>query len=218
MSDSISSQATFPYTEDLAFIFGVLFGDADLSKKENTYQFRFKSIDIDFIESVKKKLFVITGKKAGVYSYEDRTRYGKKKLFNLILSHKNFVTWLNLVTLEKTLIPQFVFDADNRCKLEFLRGLMDSDGWISKSKKGYFQIGFAKTKEDIVEAVILLATKLGIRTGKVSQKLYPSGKYLFSVLFKNQNFICPFSIIRKQKRFRDYVRSTLEGKDIVQSS
>ena len=66
---------------------------------------------------------------------------------------------------EKT-IPDWIFKLPKEQKLAFIRGLLDSDGWVDK--KGFAH--FASASKELIEKLKLLLESLGFVTSKIHQR------------------------------------------------
>lgn len=204
-----------PLTKELSYILGVLFGDGNLinNSLNRTYQFRLTSIDLDFIDEINRCIKLLTGKNGRIYQDSKRGSIGKKDKKLLVVCSKELVEYLEQITLGVKVIPNFILEDRGDYIKEFTAGLFDSDGWISKSKKGYYQLGIAKTKT-YLDDLMLVLVRIGIRwSRKVKSPSGISKKDLISYNVKITDFIKKgfyFKIIRKQKRLNDYKLNILE--------
>ena len=197
----------FPLDNNLAYLIGVFLGDGHFWKDQ---QMRLRSIDKEFVEKVNDVILAITGRKGNISTRKELSSWGKQPQWNLIYCDRKLSSYLLHITINKTEIPDDIFSASFDYKIWFIRGLLDSDGWISKGNNNRYQIGFAKMEENVVKGLVKIATSVGLRIGKISKKIYPSGKIMNTIIFSKPN-INLFTINRKQKRFRDYRRNILKG-------
>lgn len=101
-------------------------------------------------------------------------------------------------------IPERYMRASVSDRLELLRGIMDTDGYIEKNR-AYLTM----SRKDLVEQIRELAASLGMRVSKISSKkpfytkddgtkVYCKTAYTFH-LFTD---VCPFHLERKAKEFK----------------
>ena len=164
------AQADFFDQKSKAYLFGVYLGDGCCSKsRDSGYNFSLTSADKDVVENVmhivnkilqkNRQLKIKMPNKTELYFF----RAYDKQLFQMLTSE----------TESKSKLPKFVMDSEQIIKIEFIAGLMDTDGYIStgKNKFGYqrFSLGFINSGKWINEFILLLET-LGVKVGKKTLK------------------------------------------------
>jgi hypothetical protein len=107
-------------------------------------------------------------------------------------------------------VPEEYFFASPSQRLELLRGLMDSDGWICK-RNG--RCGFSNTNRRLVDAVEMLCNSLGIKSRtrqnrKKHERFLPSWTVYFMTTKK------VFRLPRKSERLPQRVRSDCRNRYI----
>ena len=202
-----SEQFWFP----LAYFFGAWLGDG--WKTWNPYS-RHYTVGIKCMdkEIVTKCFMDVTShfndlKDPGVY--EEITPSGTK-LFKIVFFSKVFTDFVSKATSYKTEMPSFLWDAPKEVRLDFLAGLMDTDGSIlkqknSKCKDGFFyRLTFSGTK-GFVKQFPDLCRVIGIKlTGAQEEKhsnVNHATRMIYSIslpsaLANGFKFYCE----RKQKR------------------
>lgn len=190
----------------LAYIAGVYLGDGWMGrlKKYNRWDFRLNTIDNDFAEATAKAMFELTGRKPKIHIYpvsksskpNHSITFGCKDLFFLIDA-----------TAYKTCIPDFVKKANREEKLEFVAGIMDSEGYVAKRQKdNALTLGLKATGNWMYEFQALMQS-LGVQVGKIGKELLPSGKTAIRFHFNILSWIksgCYFNISRKQNRINKW--------------
>jgi intein-encoded DNA endonuclease-like protein len=200
-------------SEDLAYIIGARLGDGYTYEDGDNYVIRLRAKDKEFVEDFGRRLANVLGrepirprKDAGKYIAEAKS----KTLYKLLRKP---------VDLKR--IKKYVEHCP-KCTAAFLRGLFDSEGYVSKN--GYIYL-YNTNYEVLVYAQRLLRKRFGIeatgpwpavqkgtimrdpRTGK-QYKTKKDCYYIYigaESLPKFYRYI-GFTIQRKQKRLEDYLR------------
>ena len=162
-------------TNESCYVAGVLAGDGSISDKQHTLNLSLMASDIDLIQKVKfllqfdGLLFVregINNAMAGIrVCHAQKLSSDLMNNFN-ITSNKTF-----------TLMPPNIFQESQI--QHFIRGILDSDGFIMRSKYGYktngYTIGFCGTKslmEWISNNIRRYVSRAGIGTVKPSKNIF----------------------------------------------
>ena len=182
----------------LAYLLGVTLGDGCLYYGKNVYQFSVVSEDLDLCEkcqSICLSLFNKSGTIKPIYKNNHLSYY------KLVVCSKKIVDYLHDLTKGKTILPEI----DD---LDLIRGLMDTDGWISEvhAKDGYirYRVGF-KNIAHWTPYFHALLQKNGVKVGKLSYRaVYRYKKrnqdvYVFSINTKDYCNKVGFGIHRKQE-------------------
>jgi len=206
----------FSLTKELAYLIGVYLGDGNVNiyirkdGKGKNYIFRLNVIDKDFIEETKKCLNKIFPNR--------NVRIYKNDKYLLHFTDKNLCEFLRAITFSKKIIPEFIKEADREIRLSFLAGLLDSEGWVQKSKRkdsrigGQIQIGICNT-ELWIDEVAKMFQRLGVKVGKKQieiprkNNIIQGKKPKIRYILQTNSFLksgCYFTIKRKQSRLRDY--------------
>jgi len=213
--DPIKDKTILPKetTEEFCQLVGYILGDGSISidKKSSRLQL-CPANDIEEV-SAYSSLF------SKVFSYQLRTYKGTNNLS--CCSFK--VCWL-LSTLglhkraTKKTLPDWIFTLPKKQKLAFIRGYLDSDGWVDKEGRAYF----SSSSKILIEKLKLLLDSLGFTTShiyykrnknlwKISKKKYSNQ---WSIGFSNpqqvlkeigtEKSLYKKRLKRKQKRRRTY--------------
>ena len=197
-------------TLELAYVEGVSMGDG---YNCNMHGFGVSSIDKDFIDKIDRSLQTFVPDNVPIHRYcnmGDETSTGNQ-IHRLGVYNMNLAEYLNKVTDNKHKIPDDIMNGSYEIKKEFLRGMMDSEGWITKKKRknGYvFQISFGVTSLWCYDVKKLFGD-LDMKTGKMHIYKFENKKlkdqYVFSInLFDYYNYGMGFSIGWKQARLDSY--------------
>ena len=203
----------------LSYVLGVYFGDACIdtawTNKDGTERkrIRLRVIDKDFIAAFSEAFQTAFPNTQTTIWYDEKIgkkgRFGKQPM-HCVSAMDGVPEYIESITGKRTIIPNLVYQSDDSL-IQFIIGLLDSEGWVAILKqdlgKFYLQIGLATTSEMVYEVKKIL-NKLGIKTGKVLTKKYPSGKILKTILFNTQSFVesnLYFNIRRKQKRIEAFL-------------
>ncbi len=118
---------------------------------------------------------------------------------------------------KKSRLPTF---PDLECKRSFIRGLMDSDGWISKRRNGKYikyEVGF-KNSSLLSPSIYNLMLELGLSCNKLvftegiasyrNGKQYEKSRAQWSWTITPRNYITTvgFSIARKQLLCQEFLK------------
>lgn len=199
---------------DLAYIFGVYIGDGciwDNGKGLNV--FGLEAIDKDFVQYTAKCLRNLTGKRCRVRSrkYEE-----KQDTWRVQVSHQDLINKLFHDTHAKTHIPKIILNAPNVLKRAFVAGVLDSEGYVSMSKRHTYnnydvfdmQIGVCACDCWLYELHKMLQD-MGVQVGSVVRSDTSSGRIALRFIVNKRSFIqnkLYFRVARKQDRI-DYYKS-----------
>lgn len=172
---------------------GLILGDGDINKNGMAH---ITSMDQEILDEFDGNVFAQKDNKSYI-----KTCRGLSKAFrDLGLAHKRS---------NEKFIPEEYLLGSVEQRIELLRGLMDTDGYISayKTKKGYSAIrcGLSSSSEMLARDIQTLVKSLG---GKCSIRTYDErGKFVFKGREVNRNFLTytlnirtpfnPFKIKRK---------------------
>jgi intein-encoded DNA endonuclease-like protein len=202
-------------SEDLGYVIGVRLGDGYTREKNHDYIIGLKANDKEFVEEFGRRLGNVLGRRPiGPRFRKDIGGYfaeaSSKTLYELLRKP---------VDLKR--IRKYV-EHCKKCAAAFLRGLFDSEGYVSK--EGYIYL-HNTNYEVLVYAQKLLRKRFGIestgpwphvqkgttihdhRTGK----LYKTNADCYYIYIPTESLLkfyryVGFTIRRKQKRLEDYLR------------
>lgn len=139
-----------------AFILGVVLGDGCLTSREEIGDFT-----IEFDQKNKEWLEILSKKFENCFQKETKVRPTSKGFFRLrIHSKKIFGELQNKIKQ----FPENLSEADKNCKINFLRGMFDSEGSADKNK---FRVRICSKDDKIINACKILLNELKIKTGKL---------------------------------------------------
>jgi len=218
-------------SKELAYLFGVYLTDGSISNYSDKYaeysNFSLKAIDRDFVEFTLeciKKFNPLCN--ANVYISQPRDRHwpdGRiskcQKQYCLGVGFTKFKDFFESQTGKKHHIPLLIWDASLIIRKWFIAGIMDGDGWISKTeRKNYksywngkygryqYRIGVGKAKYGWIHEFKTLLEKIGVKTLKTEIRLdkhrkIPMARFGINInSFVNNGLF--FTIKRKQDRVK----------------
>jgi len=199
------SRQDYTLTKEVAYLFGVYLTDGSISD----CNFNLQVIDKDFVEFTLdcwKKLVPTT--KAYVRKRCDKTSWNKQDRYIIKLGIGEFAEWFKQQTNNKHHLPLFIWDANEGIKKWFIAGIMDGDGWISKTKrptgdKFQYRIGIGGVEEGWIHEFRELLNSLHIKCNKVERVLTKNGKWFCRFGIKPKDFFDAklfFTIKRKKDR------------------
>jgi hypothetical protein len=231
--ESISSKNL---SKELAYLLGVYLTDGSIthpSDKWATYSsFSLKTIDREFAEfSLECFKKIKPDCKANVFIQQPITRYwndgrvSKTQIQYCIgigITHTQIDIFFETQTNKKHHIPFVIWDAPLVIKKWFIAGVMDGNGWISKTERkqypnpGIFQyrIGICGISEGWIYEFEKLLQQMGVKTCKIMiDKKLPRNIPIASFSIKTESFISHglfFTIQRKQKRIKEYILKNVQ--------
>lgn len=174
--ESISSENL---NKELAYLFGVYLTDGSISNTES-YTFSLKAIDRDFVENTLNAYKSINPScVANVYIQHPRTRYwedgriSKTQIqYCINVGFAGFGQFFKDQTGDKHHIPFLLWKSPQYIQRWFIAGVMDGDGWISKTERrhcpGTFQyrIGVGGVTGSWIWEFEKLLQQMGVKTLK----------------------------------------------------
>jgi len=209
--------------EEVSYLLGVYFGDghvAYVKTPKYSYQLSIVSEDEDLC-LICKNIIYEEFDKVGATKNVNNSYYKLivcskevcEFVLDLMCSNKNYYEATRYE--KKAIIPDV-------CLKEFIKGAMDSDGWISKRKNGKYtkyEIGFKNTSI-LSQDLRIMMTKCGIQCNKLTQKKKSykcrDCKPFWSWTINTKNYIekIGFRINRKQKLCSEYMEYINDKKNI----
>ena len=199
--------------KQLSYLLGVYLSDGCVAKhkeRKDWRRFSMECIDKDFAGKTQDCINHLTGEKKTIVEYI-YPKFPKRIFYRASSSNQNLCFWLEEKTELKTRIPIRIFESEIELKREFLAGLLDGDGWVSKRKdRNAVSIGFA-IKDNWIWQVRYLLQKLGVETSDIKIMNQKSGHPVNFFIIKSKSFIknkLYFSIKRKQERIQNFIYSS----------
>lgn len=188
-------------TKHLAYLLGVYLGDGHIGKAQKARgmkRFRLNTIDSDFAEVTATALESINGFRPAINVHP--VSKSSKPNHAISASGKNLI-WMIAATENKSKIPSCVWKLDREAKLAFISGVMDSEGYASKSRNK-LTVGL-KACDSWINDFHRLMQSIGVIIGKIGEEVLPSGKTAKRFHFNVRSWIdagCYFNIKRKENR------------------
>ena len=170
-------------TEYKAYFLGLLFADGNVFKKQITLELNFK--DIEILQKLKEELNC-----SNKISYRKRTNTEMSSI--RIISEKmcEDLSKYNIVP-NKTYVSKHLPKVPEEYKKDFLRGLIDGDGWITFSKNGQPHVGFVNYNYNICKEFQEQCNSL--ITAKNKSKITTKGK-------NTHHYVCQFQSKEQTKQ------------------
>ena len=172
-------------SKEFAYLIGVYLTDASISE----CNFNLQVIDKDFIERVLEywKIF-IPKTKAYLRMRSDKNSWNKQDRYVIKLGIGEYATFLKTITSNKHHRPLQIIKAEPHIQRWFIAGIMDGDGWISKTKRNnspqfQYRIGIGGVENGWIYEFRELLTKLDVTCLKIER-----------ILTKNNTLFCRFNI------------------------
>lgn len=199
-----------------AYLVGTYLGDGCVThqwtrdRKKRTC-FRLNTIDKDFAEAAIDALRDHT-KMAVCYSVHSVSKSSKPN-HSVWCGDVALCDRLVIETEAKEKLPDWIWNADHDKKLEFIAGLMDSEGFASLNSKGQLYIGFKSCDVWFYDFVRLL-NSVGINVGRIGieKPLKPGYKTPQRFTVRRQSWFdsgAYFKIHRKQGRIEKWASDQL---------
>ncbi len=198
-----------------AYILGVIFGDGCFNRwKGKCLGISLLVKDKDFAEYF-YKIAKEDGHNPKFYKIKCKKRKIKLNIINSTLFYKVNINnrkvakeYFKIVNKRKN-IPKEIFNSSIECKKQFIKGVIDSEGWIGKHKRkdlkrGYnYSMGFG-VKDNFVYGLNKLFKEVGIKVNKVLFNKTTEIKYFHINMWSYYDSKIGFSIKRKQDRLDDF--------------
>lgn len=203
--------------KSFAYILGVYLGDGAVTTwrqagKTDRLMFRLNTIDEDFALATKAALQRLSGYTVSLCCHAVAKSH--KPNWALALGDKSLCERLVDETEKKRLIPAYVFKWPRELKLQFISGLMDSEGFVAANRNHTgrrFYMGF-KSCDLWVRDFVRILHSVGIEIGKigVEKPLKEGYKTPMRFTIKMQSWLdsgARFNIARKQSRVDEWAAS-----------
>lgn len=204
--------------KSFAYILGVFLGDGSVTTwrqdgKSDRLMFRLNTIDEDFSNATKAALEKLSTFKVTQFCHP--VSKSSKPNWALALGDRALCERLLSDTKKKQIIPPYVFEWSKDLKLQFIIGLMDSEGFVAANSNHTgrrFYMGF-KSCDVWVPDFTRLLKSVGIEIGKIGIEKPRFSGYKTPTRFaiKMQSWIdsgAKFNIARKQKRVDEWAATT----------
>lgn len=156
------------YDKEKAYLLGIYLGDGCCHKSKG-YGFCIISGDKDVIEKAKIISNGITKKDCQLQEIMPN----KTKLYRFRTYSKELFNFLTSETENKSKIPEAIINSNKEIILEFVAGLMDTDGYISSGINSFgcqrYSLGFVNSAQWI-DGFIMILRNFGIKVGKKTLK------------------------------------------------
>ena len=198
------------YVPHVAYTLGALFGDGSVksgaipSRESGIYhRVCMSNMDFDCIEIVRDQINALFKSSYKEYTYRNPNN---TRMIGLAINNTLVYEFFHYFVREKLFIPDEIFRATREDRIEFIAGLFDTDGTISKSGC-YYRVGIASRHRTFIEDTSRLLKKLGVGVGKITAQISGFGTTIFFMRPNIRSFIdagCYFRITRKRSRILEY--------------
>lgn len=180
---NIKLHPNLDFSENLAYILGVLKGDGWVSKNNWNYRIGLSTTETNFVESFAQSLKQIGLKPAiNLRKFPDPNH---RNQHCLEANSKEFYDWYKSLSLNDIRI---LINENTEYAIAFLRGFYESEGNISKASKNSYRLAIYNSDKELIEFVKQLIENLKIPTSLYSTKR--NGKkreYTIRILGRTQN-------------------------------
>ena len=211
---SRKDNSEFPWSV-LAYFFGAWLGDGWYSWNpyKRIYSIGIKCMDSEIVSRCRNdSLECITD--LNPHMSTEMTPKGTK-LYKTMWYNKTFTGFVIMTTAAKTMIPEFIWEADKQTKLTFLAGLMDTDGSILKQKNEscrdnfFYRTTFSGTKGFVWQIPDLLRMlNIKLIGNQLEEHLNPRHAKRLIISISLPSLIDSgfrFTCYRKQERLNDAI-------------
>lgn len=192
--------------KELAYITGVYLTDGSLSGKN----FQLQVIDKDFAERTLEYLKIfVPGTKAYLRRREELTGWNKSPRYIIKVGINSLADWLIWQTNNKHHIPTGILAGNDGIKKWFIAGIMDGDGFITKTARPYnptsfqYRIGIGGVEEGWIHEFRQMLCDIGVKCNKIERFTTKNGRWFCRFTVNPQSFFDAklfFTIERKRKR------------------
>lgn len=151
-------------SKEFAYLIGVYLTDGSITRSG----FQLQVIDKDFAERVLEywKLF-IPNTKAYIRTRNDNSSWNKQMRYIIAVGIGQYALYLKTITKNKQHIPLQIIRSTPDIQKWFIAGVMDGDGWISKTKRNdspqfQYRIGIGGLENEWIYEFRELLIKLGV--------------------------------------------------------
>jgi len=203
------SRQDYTLNRETAYLFGVYLTDGSITD----CNFNLQAIDRDFVERALSCLQKIRpDSKSYLRIRHDTGSWNKSPRFVIKVGLGDYARWFKSQTNFKHHLPTVIWSANDGLKRWFIAGVMDGDGWISKTKRvgeNYkydcfqYRIGIGGVEEGWIYEFRELLNSLGVKCNKVERALTDNKKMFCRFGINPKSFFDAklfFTIKRKQDR------------------
>lgn len=179
------SRQDYVFTKEIAYLLGVYLTDASITD----CNFNLQVIDKDFAERTLEYLKQISpNTKAYLRKRTDTTSWNKQPRFVIKVGIGSHADFFRNQTNSKHHIPMSIWSQNDGIKRWFIAGVMDGDGWISKTKRSnseqfQYRIGIGGVEDGWINEFRDLLSSLHVKCNKIER-----------FMTKNNRFFCRFNV------------------------
>ena len=204
MNLKIISRQDFALTKDLAYLFGVYLTDGSIT----ACNFDLQAIDKDFVENTLNLWRKLIPTEAALRERVDMGGWNKQKRYVIKVGIGKYADWFRNETISKHHLPYGIWDVQDGVKKSLIAGIMDGDGWISKTKREnspqfQYRIGIGGVEEGWIHEFRELLISVGVKCNKIERVLTKNGKWFCRFNVNPKSFFDAklyFTIKRKVER------------------
>lgn len=199
------SRQDYTLNKELAYLLGVFLTDGSITGKN----FQLQVIDKDFIERTFNYLKHINPiSKTKIRERKDTNGWNKSIRYVIKINIGEYAEWFKEITNNKHHIPFNIWKANEGIKKWFIAGVMDGDGWISKTKRAnsdkfQFRIGIGGVEDGWIYEFRELLNSLSVKCNKIERLQTKYGKWFCRFNINPKSFFDKnlfFTIKRKVDR------------------
>lgn len=199
------SRQDFTLNKELSYLLGVYLSDGSITG----CNFNLQVVDKDFAENtlsfIKK---IIPSCVSVLRKRDDNISWNKNRRYVVKAGLGDYAKWFKQQTNEKHHIPLCIWKAPDVLKRWFVAGIMDGDGWISKTKRQdslqyQYRIGIGGVEDGWINEFRELLGQMHVKCNKMERFLTKNGKVFCRFHMKPKTFFNAklfFTVTRKQDR------------------
>lgn len=185
MNSEIISRQDYTLTKEIAYLLGVYLTDGSITDKN----FQLQAIDRDFVELTLNCLRTIRPESTAIIrERNEKTGWNKSIRYIIKVGMGEYAQWFEWITNKKHHLPFIIWKSNDGIKRWFIAGIMDGDGWISKTERKnspqfQYRLGIGGVEDGWIYEFRELLNSFNVKCNKVER-----------VLTKNNRWFCRFGI------------------------
>jgi len=195
-------------TADKAYILGVLCGDGFVGQQKGyltSIQIKLQAVDTDFLDNFKRCMVSVYGIMPHVYT----STVADTVVFNSVLAGKDLFGYCDSFKTREWCVPEEIKRASEEIKMAFLRGLFDSEGYVTKGMRFTRKVGICIVNKSALKDISLLLRDIGIENCYIGLPDYDYARIEITGRDNLQKVYrySLFSIERQQQKLKEMIDS-----------
>jgi DNA-binding transcriptional regulator WhiA len=191
--------------KELAYIIGVYLTDGSITGKN----FQLQAIDMDFVEKTLEYLSKMVNTRAHIRKRVETSGWNVSPRYVIKVGINSLADWLINETNNKHHIPMCILNGNDGIKKWFIAGVMDGDGFITKTKRPHnpekfqYRIGIGGVADGWIYEFRQLLCDMRVKCNKIERFTTKNGRWFCRFTVNPQTFFDAklfFTIKRKRDR------------------